>query len=217
MNNNDNNSKKKKIKWKEISKKITKLPKIIKYSILVVIVIAILVIGIGTNRDSQTQATKFGLRDVGELVTQTAYVTEVKDTKESRDFFKLFNIPFTESRQIFSYNIEVDASVDFSKISYKETGKNEITVELPHSKIYKATLKTDSLKVYLDDDSLFSRIDLKEHNKALKSMEDDAIKTAKANGLLEAADKNAKVLIESFIKSDKKYKEYIMKYKYIGD
>ena len=216
MNNNDNNSKKNKIQWKEIGKKLVKLPKIIKYSILIALVVAILVIGISSNNSSRTKATKFGLANVGELVTQTAYVTEIKDTKESKDFFKLFDIPFTKSRLIFSYDFEVDASVDFAKISYKETGENEITVELPHSKIYKTTPNLESQVVYLDEDSLFSRIDSKEQNEALKLMQEDAIETAKANGILEAADKNAKVLIESFIKSDKKYKEYKINYKYIN-
>ena len=131
-------------------------------------------------------------------------------------FLKLFNIPFTESRQIFSYDIEVDASVDFAKISYDiDEEKCEIVVKVPHAKIYKATLKTDSFKEYLDSESLFSRIDLKEQNEALKTMEEQAVKDAEANGLLDAADNNAKKLIEGMIKSESKYKEYKVIYNYI--
>lgn len=216
MNKNDD-SKIKKNKWSEIRRYLKKCPKAIKYTLYSLILFAILCLGIGSNFISQTKATKLRLEDVGELVTQTAYVTVVKDNKDSRDFFKLFEIPFTESRQIFSYDYTVDASVDFSKISYKVNDNNsEIKIKIPHSKIYKASLNTDSLKVYLDDESLFSRIDLKEQNKALKTMEEEAIKTAKENGILKSADKNAKKLIEGFIKSEKKYKEYKMNYEYIG-
>ena len=167
---------------------------------------------------SQTKTTKLGLENVGELVTQTAHLTIVQDSKENRKLFNAFEIPFTESRQIFSYDIDVDASVDFAKITYTTNkDKNEIVVKLPHSKIYKATLKTDSLKVYLDQESLFSRIDLTEHNEALKTMEEQGIKDAEANGILNAADENTKKLIDGVIKSNKKYKEYNIVYEYIGE
>ena len=47
-------------------------------------------------------------------------------------------------------------------------------------------------------------------------MEEQAINDAKANGILEAADKNAQTLINGFIKSNDKYKEYNIIYEYIG-
>ena len=165
---------------------------------------------------SQTKTTKFGLEDVGELVTQTCYLTEIEDNKEHKEFFNLFEIPFTESRQIFSYDIEVDASVDFSKISYSiDDKKKEIVITLPHSEIYKTTLNNDSLKVYLDSGNLFSRIDLEKHNDAINEMKEQGINDAKANGILDSADTNAQKLIEGFIKSNKKYDNYNLVYKYI--
>ena len=56
---------------------------------------------------NQTKATKFGLENVGELVTQTSYTTVVKDVKNSKELFNSITIPFTESRQIFSYDIKL--------------------------------------------------------------------------------------------------------------
>ncbi len=197
-----------------------KIPKGVKKVIVIVILIAIIFLAVIMSKSvikSQTKTTKLGLENVGELVTQTGYLTVIQDSKESRDFFNLFEIPFTESRQIFSYDIEIDASVDFSQISQIADDKNkEIKVKLPHAKIYKATLNPDSLKVYLDSESLFSRIDLTEHNEAIKTMQEQAIQDARANGILEAADTNAKRLIEGFIKMDSKYKEYKVTYEYIG-
>jgi len=199
---------------------VKKIPKTINKVIIIVIILGIVYLGITTSSTfkSQTKTTKLGFEDVGELVTQTAYLTNVKDNKEDRKFFDLFKIPFTESRQIFSYDIQVDASVDFSKVSYvRNDKKSEITIRLPHSKIYKATLDLNSLKVYLDEESIFTRIDLKEENDSLKTMKEECIEDAKANGLLEKADENAKRLIEGFIKSDNKLKDYKVIYKYIGD
>lgn len=206
-------------KENKLKKKILGLPKVVKKIIIVIGVLVIFYLGIkfGPVFTAQTKTTKLGLEDVGELVTQTGYLTVVQDNKENRSFFQLFDIPFTESRQIFSYDVEVDASVDFSQITYTaDNKKGEITIKLPHAKIYKATLNPDSLKVYLDSESLFSRIDLSEHNDALKTMQEQAIKDAEANGILDSADENAKTLIESFIKSNNEYKDYNVNYEYIG-
>lgn len=218
-NNENNNVEQKENKTRKTLKIFNRIPKLIKWIVGVLLIIVVFYLGImfSSIRSTQTKTTKFGLEDVGELVTQTAYLTIVTDNVEHREFFKLFNIPFTESRQIFSYDIEVDASVDFSKISYDiNDEKSEIVVKVPHSKVYKATLKTDSFREYLDSESLFSRIDLKEQNEALKTMEEQAVKDAEANGLLDAADNNAKKLIEGLIKSESKYKEYKIVYEYIG-
>ena len=211
---------KKESKWSKIKSFFGRIPKVIKYIIYIVVGLGIFYLGIMFSSVStyQTKTTKLGLENVGELVTQTAHLTIVQDSKENRKLFNAFEIPFTESRQIFSYDIDVDASVDFAKITYTiNKDKNEIVVKLPHSKIYKATLKTDSLKVYLDQESLFSRIDLTEHNEAIKTMEEQGIKDAEANGILNAADENTKKLIDGVIKSNKKYKEYNIVYEYIGE
>lgn len=208
----------------EKEKKTKKNIKVVSIVIKIVIVIAILlgVFYLGNACSSvinlQTKSTRFGLKDVGELVTQTAYVTVVTDNKENKELFNKFEIPFTESRQVFSYDVEVDVSVNFSETSYTVDSENkEIKVSLPHSKIYKTTLNTDSLKVYLDTESLFSRIDLKEHNDALNAIKEQAATDAKSNGTLEAGDNNAKRLVESFIKENSRYKDYSFSYEYIGE
>lgn len=219
MNNEEIEVKNKETKWSKFKKFFSKIPKIIKIIFAVLVLGGIFWLGIifSSVYTSQTKTTKLGLEDVGELVTQTGYLTIIQDNKEHRELFNLFQIPFTESRQIFSYDIEIDASVDFSKISYEPNDeKQEIVIKLPHAKIYKATLNTESLKVYLDDESLFSRIDLNEHNKALETMKEQGIKDAEANGILEAGDENAKRLIEGLIKSNDLYKDYKIIYEYIG-
>lgn len=198
--------------FKNILKYFTKVPKFIKHFIIIGLA---LLIASRVNYSMNTKTTKFGLQDVGELVAQTAYLTIVEDTKVNYDFFELFDIPFTESRQIFSYDVEVDASVDFSKISYdiNDTTK-EINVKIPHSRIYKTTLDVDSLVIYLDESSIFSRIDLSKQNNALISMKKQVELDAIENGILEEADTNAKKLIEGMIKSNRKYKKYYISYQY---
>ena len=170
---------------------------------------------LSTNFETQQKTTKFGLEDVGELVTQTCHATVLEDSKVNRDFFHLFDIPFTESRQIFSYDYEVDASVDFASIEYSvDEEKKEVKFTLSHAKVYKVAQKLDSFREYLDTESLFSRIDLTKHNEALKEMEEQAVEDCVGNKLLEAGDNNARRLLEAMVKGNKDYKDYEIVFEY---
>lgn len=197
-------------------KTFNKLPNVVKIIVLALIIVPLLWIGVTSKFSTHSKATKFGLENMGELVTQTAYVTIVQDSKDHKEFFNLFKLPFSTSRMIFSYDFSVDASVNFEQISYDiNDKKKEIKVKLPHAKHYKTTMAVNSLEVYLDDDGLFSRIDLKELNQAEVEMEEEAKNTAIANNLLEAADKNAQKILETMFKSASKYQEYNVVYEYI--
>lgn len=215
----ENEIAKKEIKKRKKFPKI-KIHKIVKYIIIVVILVLVFSSGALFNSvlNGQTKTTKLGFEDVGELVTQTAYMTIVRDTEEHREFFDLFEIPFTESRQIFSYDIQVDASVNFSEITNTiNDDKKEIKIEMPHAKIYKATIDNESLKVYLDKESLFSRIDLNEHNQAITEMKEQGIKDAEENGILELAERNAENLITNFMKTNGENKDYNIVFEYKGE
>lgn len=212
----------KKANENKIKNKIPKIKihKIIKYIVIALILIIVFSSGVFFSSviNGQTKTTKLGFENVGELVTQTAYMTIVRDTEEHREFFDLFQIPFTQSRQIFSYDIQIDASIDFSKITNTiDDNKKQIKVEIPHAKIYKATIDNNSLKVYLDKESLFSRIDLTEHNDAVEEMKNQGIEDAKANGILELAQKNAENLISTFLKTNNKFKDYNIAFEYKGE
>ena len=200
---------------KEKSKSIISTLIVSKYLFIIVLVLIILgsfFIGVKFSRNFtiNQKTTKLGLENVGELVTQTCYTTVLEDSKVNLDFFSLFDIPLTESRQIFSYDFEVDAAVNFGDISIKKVDSKDkiITLEIPRAKVYKTTLKPDSLRVYLDSDSLFTRIDLENHNTAVLKMQDQAEADCNQNGLLESADSNAERLINSIIKSNRYYKDY---------
>ena len=186
--------------------------------VIVLLVIGIFSLGVKLSYKFHTQekTTKLGLDDVGELVTQTCYTTVIEDSKVNREFFKLFEIPFTESRQIFSYDFEVDASVNFDEIKIKKINddKKNIDVIIPHSKVYKVTLNPESLKIYLDSESLFSRIDLDKHNTAVDNMREQAKKDCMNNKLLDSADNNAQKLISSMINSNPNYKDYKVNFIY---
>ncbi len=227
MNNEENT----KIVVKEVVREIPrkekrkiqiKFPGPIKLALYALIIFALLggsIIGIKKVFDQDEKVLKLGLKDAGELVTQTCHTVVLEDSKESLSFFDWFDIPFTESRQIFSYDFDVDASINFSQIEISsiDDDKQEITIKIPHSKIYKVFIDADSFKSYLDTDGLFTRIDINEHNDALLEMEKIAKNQCMDGNLLGRADENAKKLIISMIKSEKKYKDYNIVFNYYED
>lgn len=161
---------------------------------------------------TQTQTTTLGFKDMGKLVTQSAYATVVIDNKDDKKIFDKLHIPFSNRRIIFSYNVKVDAAVDFSLITEK-IQDNKIIITLPRAEIYGASIDKDSLKKYLEEGTF----KLEETNEALKDIEEQATADSKANGLLEQADTNAKILIENFVKSEESLKDYEVVFEYIGE
>lgn len=210
----------KKAKIKSILTAIKKCPKIIKRGIIVLILIVVLALGINYsyvfNKEAETLSIEF--KNVGELVTQSAFIRVLEDSTVNRTIFEKFEIPFTESRKMFSYIVQVDAAINFEEISIEDINESTktIKVKLPHAKVYNATPDLESFKSYIDSESWFSRIDSEKYNEALKDLTNQGKQDAINNKLLEKADENGKNIIESFIKSNKKYKEYNVEYEYIG-
>ena len=164
--------------------------------ILIIAVIVILFIGVSRYFLTESRTTKLGFEDIGELATQTAYCTEVNVTEAARELFGM-TIPFTQSKYIYSYDIQIKAGLDFEEIEWEVNGST-IEVRLPETKILSSEIDLDSFKVYLEDESIYREITLEENNEALKSMRQSAEDDAVANGLLENARSNAETILTGF-------------------
>ena len=181
----------------------------------IILVVTTCMVGVVTTFNQKFKVTDLGLKDMSELVTQTCTVTVIQDSKKNLTFFKDHKIPLTESRQIFSYDFYVDASIKFNKITFDVDNKNKIiTFNLPHANVYKTTIILDSFNSYYESDSLFTEIDLSENNDAKKQMAIDAEEKCIKNKLLENADKNAEELLKGLVKSNSKIKDYKVLFKY---
>ncbi len=157
---------------------------------------------------SESTSTKLGFEDLGELVTQGAYCTEVNVTESNGELFGV-KLPFSQSKYIYSYDIEVKAGIDFGEVEIaalgtdEVSGKTEIEVRLPEAKVLSCELKMDSFKVYFEKASIFNPITLEENNDAMSQLKKTAEETAVANGLLDNALSNAEVILKGFL--DKSY------------
>ena len=164
--------------------------------ILIIAVVCAIGFGVKNYIVSDSKTTKIGFEDIGELATQTAYCTEVNVTDASRELFGM-KIPFTQSKYIYSYDIEIKAGFDFTEIEWDVNGST-IEVRLPEAKILSSEVDQDSLEIYHEDESIFRQISLEENNQAVAKLRETAVNDAIENGLLENARENAESILTSF-------------------
>ena len=170
----------------------------------VVIAIAVLFsvyVGIGVSVEVSSRPIMFGLRDIGELSTQAGYYTNVQVIEGSRTVFGI-EVPFTQSKYVFSYDGVIKAGLDFSLIELEidPLGK-KMTVMLPEIKILSNEIDEGSLEVYDESKNIFSPLHLEDMNSSLGELKRKSQETAIENGLLDQARANAELLIEGFLLS----------------
>lgn len=174
--------------------------------ILVITVLAVICAGVGSYFMTRSKTAKIGFEDIGELATQSARTTEISTLEGSRELFGV-EIPFTQSKYIFSYDVEVKAGLDFTQIEWS-LNDHTIKVKLPEMEILSSELDTDSFEVYLEDESIFREITLSETNEAIQELVKNAEEDAVANGLLENARANAETILTGFFASAYDLDEY---------
>ena len=205
------NRKEKKTKNSKVSRFVSRnFGTILKLALLIAIVAAIGV-GVRVINVSESKTTKIGFEDIGEMATQSAYCTEVNVTEDAKELYGM-QIPFTQSKYIYSYDIVIKAGYDFNEIEWKEKNKT-IEVKLPEAKVLSNELDMDSFKVYHEEESIFSKITLEENNDAVKKMKLNAQENAIANGLLENARSNAETMLTGFFEDEYDLDEYKIVFK----
>lgn len=185
---------------------LVKLPKFTKWVLFIVLLLLIVCVGIKYSKIFEHKETvlDFGFKDVGELVTQEWYGRILEDSSKDRKLFNKISIPFTNSRIIFSLDVEVTAGLDFKEIEYRVINETTIKIKLPKAKIYKYYQVPNTFNDYLDDESWFTNITSKERHDLEDAVVEKGKETALKSGLLEKADKNAKIIIEQMVKSQNK-------------
>lgn len=178
------------------------------FSIILVFIVGL---GFGSRFFTSSKTTKLGFEDIGELATQEAYCSTVSNPEKSRTLFGI-EIPFTQSKYIYSYDTVIKAGIDFTKVEWDVKGK-KIIVKLPEIKVLSNEIKLDTFKVYHESESIFTPISLEESNESLNKLKQEAEKTAISNGLLDNARENAKVILTGFFGNVYDLEEYKIEFK----
>ena len=192
-----------------------------KIKIIIAVVASVLLMGIGVyagiqlgknTKNTQPQAVVLSFRDIGELATTSAYITEVNEINDPKKFFEI-TIPFTTSRLIVSETYIIKAGYDFEKIipEIKEPVEEEtgtIHIALPEPTILSNEARPETRKIWLESESIFNNIPEEKRNELEIQMKHDAEATAIGNGLYDEARENAEKVLKSFIDNFDAYEGY---------
>ena len=168
-------------------------------ALMVAVALIFLAIGIGSVSIRSSRIVNLRMDDIGELVTQVGYFTNVQVIENNRELWGI-SIPFTQSKYIFSYDGIVKAGIDFSEIDlHVDELTQTITIKMPSAKIISNEVATDSLKIYDESRSAFSPLKLADINDSLTELKREVEENAIANGILNSAMSNAQMLVTSFL------------------
>ncbi len=189
--------------------------KLIKWVLLGALMVAIFFWGWFVSSDSihaKSNMTEFGMKDIGELATQSGYFTIVNVLDDSVKLWD-WNVPLTSSRYIFSYDGVAKAGVDFAEIDYSVSeSKHEIEISLPQARLLNVEIDENSLEIYDEHKNIFTPLSLEDVKQSRITMIDEIKERAVANGLLEQANANAKMLIRGFISGQYDLSLYTIKF-----
>ncbi len=161
-------------------------------------------------KEITSEMLRDGLRDMGMLVTDEYYFTEVVSYSSIKKLWKL-DLPLTESSYLASYDGVVRAGVDLSKASVaKDDVQMRVTVGLPAAEIEGVDIDPESFTLYSEKQGVGNRISVEDFNNSLVELEDTARRKALDRGLLARADDNARRLAGNFIASLLDLNEYTL-------
>ncbi len=192
-------------------------PNIIKFAAFTAFVIIIFCVALGVVSVTtvKSETVHFDLKDIGELATQAGFYTNVQMIKGSRQLLNV-DIPFTESKYIFSYDGVIKAGLDFGDVDIDVNEEAHIiAVKLPPIKILSNDIDHNSLEVYDEMKNIFNPLKLSDVNLSLIEMEKQAEVTAIENGLLKNAQVNAEVLIRGFLSGAFDLGEYSLEFEWL--
>lgn len=154
-----------------------------------------------------------GLNDMGVLLTEEYYFTEVVKFSSIKTLFKVIELGITESSYLASYDGVITAGIDFSGIRVeKDEAEKRITVYIPLPEIRSVDIDPNSFELYSEKEGLGNPISIADYNQSLVELEERAAQKAVDRGLLERAAENAQTVIKNFILSLFDKGEYTLRF-----
>ena len=139
-----------------------------------------------------------GLRDMGKLVTEEYYFTEVLSNKKTVSFL----FPIGDESYMVRYDGYIPAGIDFSRIGVTvDEDARTITVSLPEAEMKDPVIDYESIQILDEKHTIFTDITAEERNKAVLEFQENARKKALEKGILKRADENAELVVKNFVMS----------------
>ena len=149
------------------------------------------------------------LEEAKELTTLKYHYTNMGQFENQNDFYG-WKVPFTTKSFIVSYDGTIHAGVNLEK-AVVGFGNNRIDIQIPNSIILSHEIDEESLKVFLEKDTIFNPIKIEDYNDFSKDQKKVVEEKAIKNGLLTEANEKAEKTIKELLKLDDLFKDYEIK------
>ena len=149
------------------------------------------------------------LEEAKELTTTKYYYTNMGQFENQNDFYG-WKVPFTTKSFIVAYDGIIHAGVNLEN-AVVDFGNNRIDIQIPSSTILSHEIKEESLKVFLEKDTIFNPIKIEDYNDFSKDQKKVVEEKAIKNGLLTEANEKAEKTIKELLKLDDLFKDYEIK------
>ncbi len=152
-----------------------------------------------TKQTISVETIQDGLREMGFLITEEYYFTEMVTNKKIQSL-GVFELGFTEESYVASYEGYITAGIDFTKIQVRNDEEAKtVTVTLPPAEVKDTVIDPDSFQVYDEKHSIFNDFTEQERADAMIRFKEDVLQKADEKGILQKADKNAELVVRNFI------------------
>lgn len=141
--------------------------------------------------------------EIGELATVEYRYTNVGTLDASKKFsFVDWTVPFSGKTAVVTMDGVIKVGVDMSQVEIiTDESAKTISVMIPEAKVLSNELFEDSMAVYVEEDSLFSKISLDDSSSIRADIKTKAQKNALDNGLLDQAREKAGEIIVYLIEA----------------
>ena len=156
--------------------------------------------------EMNTELINNRLEEAKELTTLKYHYTNMGQFENQNDFYG-WKVPFTTKSFIVSYDGTIHAGVNLEK-AVVGVGNNRIDIQVPSSTIFSHEINEESLKVFLEKDTIFNPIKIEDYNDFAKDQKKVVEEKAIKNGLLTEANEKAEKTIKELLKLDDLFKEY---------
>lgn len=168
-------------------------------------------------REITAEILQDGVREVGMLITEEYYFTEVVSYSSIKQLFGI-DLGITESSYMATYDGVVTAGVDLTEATVeKDEETHRVIVTLPHAVIANIDIDPESFVLHAEKAGLGNHISAEDFNSSLIELENTAREKALARGLLDRADENAHALVRNLIGSLIDLSEYTVVFRTVEE
>ena len=143
-----------------------------------------------------------GISSLSELVTKKYWYRNATQQKEAKEWLWGANMPFSDIKFVAMYDGYITAGIDLKEVKFdvNEAAKT-ITVSMPKSKIFDHNIPQETINVVEVKNNLFNSVSFDDYNRFISGEKEVMEETAIGKGILEEADKEARQVLDAFLKT----------------